>query len=225
MGELRTQDTAYGKDYWESLDGGLGYQDSTMWEDLAFIVKDLFCYEVSSAGARDLGGDTHHLDIGCASGYLTKHLRRRGVDSYGCDISVWALEHCDEYVKPYVRWLDITEDEPIPDYSTVGYNLITCFETMEHIPQEHVSPVLSRIYEALEPGGYALFAICTNDRPGWDSDPTHVTIHDRDWWLSRLFELPWELDGRRYERARGFHLFADHNGTFILRKPLLDWGV
>jgi cyclopropane fatty-acyl-phospholipid synthase-like methyltransferase len=193
-----------------------------MWEDLAFIVKDLFGFEGTLETTRDIGGSVHHLDIGCASGYLTKHLRRRGVDSYGCDFSEWALDHADEYVKPFVRFWDITSEEEIPNWSSVGWNLITCFETMEHIAEEHVPAVLSRMYDLLDPGGYVLLAICTNDRPGWDSDPTHVTIHDRDWWMDQLMELPWKIDGLRYSHARSFHLFAEHNGTFIMRKPLVD---
>lgn len=211
---LRTTDLSYGKDYWTSLDGGLGYTDSVLWEDLAFIVKELFCYE----GVSDLGGDTHHLDIGCASGYLSKHLRRRGVDSHGADVSTYALEQADEYVKPYLHFLDVTTQHKIPNWSTVGWNLITCFETMEHIPEEYVDHVLELIYDALDPGGYVLFAICLNDRPGWDSDPTHVTIHDRQWWWKKLAALDWQ-PSLLYDDAKQYHLFADHNGTFIMRKP------
>lgn len=136
-----------------------------------------------------------------------------------------ALDHADDYIKPYLRFWDITGEEEIPNWSSVGWNLITCFETMEHIPEEYVGLVLSRMYGMLDPGGSVLLAICTSDRPGWDSDPTHVTIYPREWWIDQLLRFPWEMDERRYERARTFHLFGEHNGTFILRKPLLDTEV
>lgn len=211
---VRTHDLSYGKDYWDTLDDGAGYRDSVMWEDLAFIIKETFCY----AGSADTGGDIHHLDVGCASGYLSKHLRRRGVDSHGCDLSTYALNNADEYIKPFLHQHDLIVD-PLPDWSTVGFNLITCFETMEHIPEQHVDLVLARIYDRLDPGGHALFAICTSDRPGWDSDPTHVTIHDWAWWETRLRATGFELLDDVRQRVKQFHLFVEHGGTFVVRKP------
>ena len=212
---MRTNDLTYGEDYWKTLDGGAGYKDSVMWEDLSVIVKELFCYD----GVTDIGGSIHHLDIGCASGYLTKHLRRRGVDSHGCDLSEYALGQAEEYVQPFVKQWDLVKNGAIPNWSSVGFNLITCFETMEHIPEEHVDAVLQEIYDRLDTGGMALFAICTSDREGWDSDPTHVTIYDWYWWEKKLHALGFKHDNEKYRRVKTFHLFADHGGIFVLSKP------
>lgn len=211
---LRTDDTEYGEAYWSTLDGGLGYRDSVLWEDLAVIVKELFCYD----GVKDNGGNIHHLDIGCASGYLSKHMRRRGVDSFGCDFSQWALDHAEDFIVPYLRNCDLVKDE-LKNWSGVGFNLITCFETMEHIAEEHVDEVLQKIYDRLEPGGAALFTICTNDRPGWDSDPTHVTIYDWSWWETKLLTLGFQHSWKDWDRIKTFHLFKDHGGIFVVRKP------
>jgi SAM-dependent methyltransferase len=109
----------------------------------------------------------------------------------------------------------------IPDYSTVGYNLLTCFETMEHIAEKDVDRVLSELFDRLNPGGEALFTICLNDRPGWDSDPTHITIKDRGWWDERLQRAGFRHDLDRYQQIRRFHLYADHNGVYTVRKPTL----
>jgi Methyltransferase domain len=38
------------------------------------------------------------LDWGCARGYLVKALRKIGVNSYGYDISQWAIQNCDPEV-------------------------------------------------------------------------------------------------------------------------------
>lgn len=212
---LRTEDINYGEDYWTSMDNGAGAVDSVMWEDIAFIVKDLFGFE----GWHDIGGDIHHLDIGCGFGFLSKHLRRRGIDSHGCDFSEWALGHCDDYIAPYLRLHDMTEDVEIPNWSSVGFNLITAFEFMEHIPEEHVPDLISRIFQRLASGGHVLLAICLSDRPGWDSDPTHVTIKPWQWWQEHLSVHDWEPDPDRFDRLRSFHLFSEHNGVFLLRKP------
>jgi hypothetical protein len=39
---LRTDDISYGKHYWQSLDDGAGYNDSTLHEDLSYLVKETF---------------------------------------------------------------------------------------------------------------------------------------------------------------------------------------
>lgn len=215
---MRTDDTAYGEDYWNSMDNGAGYQDGVIWEDLAFSVKEVYGIEGIDPKSRDISGDIHHLDIGCASGFLSHHLRRRGMDSYGCDISQWVMDRAPDEVRPFIRLHDITM-KPIPDYSTVGFNLITCYETMEHIPEHQVVQTLGHIYDRLNPGGRALFTICLSDREGWETDPTHVTIHDRSWWEERLAAAGFQDDQEAFRRIKEFYLYRDHNGIFALRKP------
>lgn len=211
---MRTSDTSYGADYWQSFDGGAGYTDSPMWEDLAFSVKEVY----GIRDGKDISGSVHHLDVGCAYGFLVRHLRRRGFDSWGCDVSAHAISNAPSDTRPYVFVRDVVASA-IPDYSTVGFNLITCYETMEHIPEEDVYLVLRTIYERLESGGQALFTICLEDRPGWDSDPTHVTIKSRAWWDERLKLSGFVADEARYEHIRRFYLYSDHNGIFALGKP------
>lgn len=43
------------------------------------------------------------LDVGCAKGFLVRHLRELGVDAWGCDVSDYAIATAPEDVKPYVR--------------------------------------------------------------------------------------------------------------------------
>ncbi|MBA2320135.1 MAG: class I SAM-dependent methyltransferase [Deltaproteobacteria bacterium] len=43
------------------------------------------------------------LDIGCAKGFLVRHLRELGVDAWGSDVSAYAIESAPDSVKPYVR--------------------------------------------------------------------------------------------------------------------------
>jgi Cyclopropane fatty acid synthase and related methyltransferases len=42
------------------------------------------------------------LDWGCARGYLVKAFRKIGVNSYGYDISEWAIQNCDPEVRNVV---------------------------------------------------------------------------------------------------------------------------
>src|SRR5262249_10582784 len=68
------------------------------------------------------------LDAGCAMGILVEALRDRGVEAYGIDISEYALANVREDIKAHCRLASVTE--PFPD----RYALITCIETLEHLP-------------------------------------------------------------------------------------------
>lgn len=214
---MRTDDVTYGADYWNTLDGGAGYVDSPMWEDLAVITKEILYY---GPRGEDLSNTHNLLDMGCAYGFLVRHLRRRGVEAWGADYSTYALSQAPADAAEFLRPFDLTKDQAV---TLAGYpfDRITCFETLEHIPEESVDAALHVLYSALKPGGVALLTICTDDRPGWDSDPTHVTIKSRDWWSARLEHAglwPNTETARREEFLRQFHLFADHGGVFVVSR-------
>lgn len=211
---LRTADLQYGKDYWDSLDSGAGYVDSPMWEDLALITKEILYY---GSNGEDLSSTHNLLDMGCAHGYLVRHLRRRGVEAWGADISAYALDNAPKDAAPYLWQFDLTEDNAgvIPGHP---FDRLTCYETLEHIPEEQVERALWSLFECLKPGGVGLLTICTDDRPGWESDPTHVTIRPRAWWADRL-ALAGFVANDRYALLKKFHLFADHGGVFVVTRP------
>lgn len=50
------------------------------------------------------------LEIGCAKGFLVKDLRDMGVDAYGLDVSLYALNNAEEEVKPYLYLGDAKTD-------------------------------------------------------------------------------------------------------------------
>lgn len=214
MSNLRTNDVDYGADYWNTLDNGDGYQDSVMWQDIAHIVKELFGYAPDNT---DLGG-LKILDYGCAMGFLVKHLRARGMDAWGVDFSEWALENAPDDCKDYIRWGDLRTGNPT-FWGNGYFDVFTCFETMEHIEKGYVPNALHTMYDSLKPGGYGLLSICTEDQPGWDTDPTHVTIEFRDWWVDRFRRAGFSvLDDGQMNFLMTFHLFHDHHGILIVSK-------
>lgn len=214
MVDHRTEDTNYGRDYWSSLDGGLGYTDSTMWEDIGHTIKELVC----TRDGEDRSGQTRAVDVGCAGGYLVKHLRRRGLDAWGLDFSDYALLHGDKEVKTHLRWFDLTE----PNDSFFGlecFDLVTCFETLEHIPPDMADRAVAHLWNLLRPGGLAILTICVAGQPGADSDPTHVNVVARDFWENLFREAGWEPVPHLLRQLRWFWLFSQHKGVFVLRKP------
>jgi 2-polyprenyl-3-methyl-5-hydroxy-6-metoxy-1,4-benzoquinol methylase len=211
---MRTTDTTYGADYWNTLDSGRGYQDSTLWEDIAHIVKELFAI----IDAQDQSGTRHVIDVGCAMGYLVKHLRRRGLDAWGLDSSTYALNHADAFARPFLCDFDLTGPDP-PVISVPSCNLVTCFETLEHIPAEHTDTALGHLWNLLQPGGEALFTICVTGQPGWDDDPTHQNVVDRAYWDERFDRQGWLPLDVKARQLRQFWLFSAHRGVWVLQKP------
>lgn len=82
------------------LDYGEDHRDARRWtwlpglhhvEDIAHAVKEVTGYDW--VNAQDVSGGMSLLDWGCADGYLVKHLRRRGDEAWGLDISEYAISH------------------------------------------------------------------------------------------------------------------------------------
>lgn len=217
MTEYRTLDTSYGADYWNTLDGGRGYTDSNLWVDLAFIVKELTCIHPTTN--QDLAGMVKMLDVGCAYGFLIRHLRARGVESWGVDYSQYALDHAPDDIREHLGWFDLTQPEPsLPRHPPRGYNVVTCFETLEHIPEPGVGQALDHIVASMHPQGMLIATICVDTHPNPYHDPTHVTIKSPAWWDEKLQEHNLERVDFMEEDLKRFHLFKSHEGVFACRR-------
>jgi SAM-dependent methyltransferase len=210
---LRTDDTAYGESYWTSY-GGDGYGPSPVWEDLAHILKELWGYR----DGQDVSGSHNLLDVGCATGLLVQQLRRRGFDAWGCDFSEWALQHAPSDTREFLRPFNL-EHPNGPFWGYESFDLLTCFETLEHIHEEHVMRALVHLFQILRPGGQGVLSICMPDQPDWDTDPTHVCIRPREWWAERLQWAGFGLLDEPVRWLRGFHQFSSHGGVFVVEKP------
>ena len=60
----------------------------------------------------------------------------RGVDAQGIDVSTYAIEQAEEHVSDRVRVASLAE--PIDG----RYDLITCIETLEHIPEDEAGTAI-----------------------------------------------------------------------------------
>lgn len=216
---LRTLDTSYGAEYWDTLDGGRGYQQSVMWLDIAHIIHETWL--IDHLAGKDRAGECRHVDVGCAMGFLVQAMRQRGVESWGLDFSRYALEHAPEDVADYLRQYDLRQVDA-SFFGTEHFNLVSCIETLEHIDEPFVERALTHLFQLLEPGGYLLATICVEGQHGWDTDPTHVTIKPREWWEQCLYEVGFEQDCRREAMVRRWWLFSQHKGVFCARRPSLE---
>lgn len=70
------------------------------------------------------------MDAGCAMGFLVEKLREKGVEANGIDISEYAISEVHESVRDFCRVGSVAE--PFDK----KYDLITCVEVLEHLPQD-----------------------------------------------------------------------------------------
>ena len=139
-----------------------GYKDDILYERLADFIVEKF------------DPDTF-LDVGCAKGFLIKHLRDRGVDAYGVDISKYA---CD--VSEVKRFID---NEDFINYRPrKNFDIVFSQDMLEHISEDRIDDYISRMFSC----GYHQFHIITTSEHNCGGDNTHKTIKELNWWKNKF---------------------------------------
>ena len=167
------------------------------------------------------------LDLGCASGRFVRALKELEVESYGVDVSSYALSKSDKKTRKYLSNIDIdTEELPFPkDY----FDMAVAIDVLEHLV--NIKHVLDEIKRVLKPGGLLLVTCPKPNSPDAFRDITHVNIWNRDMWVKTFSEsgfqlLPLDVNYREILKAHVDLLTASLDfGTRNIReiiKPLSE---
>ena len=113
------------------------------------------------------------FDAGCAIGFLVEALWDRGVTAHGRDISEFAISQVRPDVKQYCEVGSVID--PIDG----RYDLITCIEILEHLPESEGIAAIDAFTEASD-------QILFSSSPDDFDEPTHVNVRPPIYW-SRLF--------------------------------------
>lgn len=92
----------------------------------------------------------------------------------------------------YPRFQSITLYDPCVHFlskkPTGKYNVITCADVMEHVPEEHVDEVLNDIYSYADTNAIFIFSI--SGKPAkklfLDGENFHCTVKPVEWWAEKL---------------------------------------
>ena len=173
--------TDYGADYYgHYAAAGVSYERNEFWLDFFGKIADRLIEDFHPKTA---------LDAGCAIGVLVEALRDRGVDAEGVDFSEFAISNSREDIRPFLRVGSITE--PL----TRHYDLITCFEVVEHMPPQDADRAIANLCDCTD-------EVILTSTPMHYRDPTHTNIHPQEYWTERF-------------ARHGFIRDVDYDGAYI----------
>ncbi len=114
----------YNKRYFTGGDECGAYEDYE--KDKPLEVRNLSAM-LDACGEPVKGGRL--LDVGCAMGYCIAEAMGRGWDSYGIDVSSYAISRADAAIKPRIRIATIGEMKFPKEY----FDRITMLDVLEHL--------------------------------------------------------------------------------------------
>jgi SAM-dependent methyltransferase len=158
----------YGEQYYRH-DCGLPYERNEHWSRFFGGVADAIVRELHPRSV---------LDVGCAMGFLVEELRLRGVEAWGIDISEYAIGKVHESVADYCAvWSAAAES--LPEGFPQTFDLVTCIEVIEHLPDPDVLPALENLTRYAD---RLLFSSSPEDY----TEATHLNVKSPDDWSARL---------------------------------------
>ena len=129
------------------------------------------------------------FDAGCALGFLVEAFWDRGVEAWGRDISHFAVSEVRADLRGFCELGSIAD--PIKG----RFDLITCIEVLEHMPE-------ATAIQAIKAMSAATDRILFSSSPTDLDEPTHVNVKPIIWWL-RVFG------------AEGFAPLMSYDATFV----------
>lgn len=141
---------------------------------------------------RDTFNPTFAMDVGCGGGALVVGLQSYGVFAYGVEGSAYAYNLLPDLITLH----DLTEPYTLSD--EIRYDLITCFDVGEHIPEEHVEVFVRNIVHFAHANSTIVFGAAHIGQDGHG----HVNCQHPVYWLERFLPYQWLVDPAKSEEVR-----------------------
>lgn len=118
---------------------------------------------------------------------------------YGCGLAQWTWRNYGEYSRGVLGhmgdqiqsiWLYDPAVEPFSEKPPIDYrfDVVTCADVMEHVPEEHVDEVLADMAMYCKSDGRMILAISGNEafKKFSDGENVHCTVKPIDWWEEKI---------------------------------------
>jgi O-antigen biosynthesis protein len=162
----------YNEEYYRAHCGGIPYERSAHWRE--------FFGGVAAEIIRSLK-PRNVFDAGCAWGLLVEAFWDRGVEARGVDISTYAIANVRPDMRAYCRVGSLTDSLGGP------YDLVTCIEVLEHMPQAEAGQALRNLCDAAD-------CILFSSTPRDFEEETHFNVQPVIAWLHAFRELGFSPD-------------------------------
>lgn len=166
------------------------------------------------------------LDFGCAKGFLVKALRMFGIESYGVDVSSYAIQSVipDKWDTHKSCKLIVNWNMP---FKKIKFDWIIAKDAIEHLNEEELSKFLilskkhgKRIFTAVPLGkivdGKEKFII-----ENYEGDVTHIIRKPPSWWKKTFEKHGWKIESFKYTmppiKENWTIPYPKGNGFFILK--------
>lgn len=141
------------------------------------------------------------LEIGCATGIIVKQLNEFGVETYGIDVSEWAISNHEH---PNVL-LAGAENLPFPDDY---FDLVFSVHALEHIPVDLKEAAFREIARVSKPTAFQFHTLPMIGMGPYvgerdvviqqlKKDPTHNLLFEKSWWVDNFRDIGFEEFGGR----------------------------
>lgn len=127
------------------------------------------------------------LDVGCGAGYVVALLGMPtfGFEAHGVDISPVAVARAGK-ITPRGRVVTMMPGHiPHPD---AAFNLVTCFDVLEHLDEPDILTLRDELRRVLAPGGLLFCSASCRPSASVDhnGDNLHRTIQPPHWWAEHF---------------------------------------
>ena len=121
------------------------------------------------------------LDIGCGTGYFLALCDKENWQTFGVDISNYALVEASFYTKAELHQVDLNSEQ-LP-FENNFFDAILAMDVIEHL--ENDESFLQEIKRTLKRGGF--FLLLTPDGHSlYDNDSTHINIYKKKDLINKL---------------------------------------
>lgn len=115
------------------------------------------------------------LDAGCAIGLLVEALRENGVESYGFDVSEWAVKQMPGEYTDFVKRDSVLN----PKAFEKKFDLVTCIEVLEHLQPSEADAAVKNLC------GWGDIVIFTSTPDDYE-EATHFNVQQPGYWAEKF---------------------------------------
>ena len=124
---------------------------------------------------------TSVLELGCGRGYILRHIEDAGIKVLGIDIS----EHCfhTRVINNFLT-MDVTNADLLPwSLKENKFDICISSDFFEHLTEQEIDSVIK---ESVRVSDRGIHIITFNNTEGNEDDKTHVSLHEKEWWIKKF---------------------------------------